>query len=151
MMIQQVDDRLQDLVKKVDRLEQKYRDKESTIKDDRGTAPKTVNIANSESSAKEQPVNTRPSSVYASNDIFINGIWSNRYYQYGVWHGPFSNSMKFNTYNNTTCIKPAPYDRGFGYSWQFRDGFSNRGMFQSYEADHGAENCEQSGLIVHPK
>ena len=50
-----------------------------------------------------------------------------------------------------TCIKPEPYGRGAGYPWKFGDGFNSDGMFRRCEADHGAGNCEEDGLIVYPK
>ncbi len=33
--------------------------------------------------------------------IFANGLWYNRFYQFGTWHGPFQHSIFFNPYNNT--------------------------------------------------
>jgi hypothetical protein len=37
----------------------------------------------------------------ASINLFVNDSWSNRYFQYGVWHGPFKHWMTFNVNNNT--------------------------------------------------
>jgi hypothetical protein len=36
-----------------------------------------------------------------SEDLFVSGTWANRYFQYGVWHGPFKHQMTFNSNNNT--------------------------------------------------
>lgn len=40
------------------------------------------------------------SSQISSDDIFSNGIWLNRYYQYGLWHGPFQHRMSFDESTN---------------------------------------------------
>ncbi|CAF3758372.1 unnamed protein product, partial [Rotaria magnacalcarata] len=32
--------------------------------------------------------------------IFINGVWLHRYYQYGLWYGPYQQRITFNTQNN---------------------------------------------------
>jgi hypothetical protein len=36
-----------------------------------------------------------------SHDIFKNGIWSNRCFEYGKWHGPFQHQITFNFDDNT--------------------------------------------------
>jgi hypothetical protein len=33
--------------------------------------------------------------------IFASGLWYNRFFQDGMWHGPFQHSMTFSPYNNT--------------------------------------------------
>jgi hypothetical protein len=45
----------------------------------------------------------------------------------------------------------AEYGRGAGYAWQFKDGFSDSGMFERCQAAQGAGNCEKWGAIVYPK
>jgi hypothetical protein len=39
--------------------------------------------------------------VSSSNNIFVNGIWSQRYSKDGVWHGPFKQKITFNSNTNT--------------------------------------------------
>ena len=50
-----------------------------------------------------------------------------------------------------TCIKPKAYSRGAGYPWKFGDDLDKNNMYKRCEAEHGAENCEESGLVVYPK
>lgn len=50
-----------------------------------------------------------------------------------------------------TCIKPKSYDRGAGYPWKFGDEFDKNNMLKRCEANHGAGNCEESGLVVYQK
>ena len=51
----------------------------------------------------------------------------------------------------TSCQKPPAYNRGAGYGWKIQDGFTNKGMFNRCEHDHGKGNCEEYGSIVYPK
>jgi hypothetical protein len=44
---------------------------------------------------------TTAASTVKHDDIFVNGTWSNRYFQFGVWHGPFKHHMTFNSTSNT--------------------------------------------------
>ena len=47
------------------------------------------------------------------------------------------------------CRRPE-YGRGTGYSWWWRDGFSNDGMISRCEADNGKGKCEMWGAIAYP-
>lgn len=48
------------------------------------------------------------------------------------------------------CRHPE-YGRGWGYPWQFDDGFSNDGMISRCEKDSGKGKCEMWGAVAYPK
>ncbi|CAF1447331.1 unnamed protein product [Adineta ricciae] len=88
------------LHEKLEELSQKHRKKENRMVQDR------VAILPTSSTEDLTPYKKNGSADFSSilspsDDIFINGIWSNHFYQYGAWHGPFKCSMNFNANNNT--------------------------------------------------
>ncbi|CAF1241548.1 unnamed protein product [Rotaria sordida] len=95
----QIDHGFQVLAEKIEGLREKSQDKENMLVQDRAAIPQTFNIKDLTSSEIEKSA-VLSSSLPSSNDIFINGVWFNRYQQYGVWYGPFQHYMSFNANNN---------------------------------------------------
>jgi hypothetical protein len=66
----------------------------------------------------------------SSNDIFKNGIWSNRCFEYGKWHGPCQHQIIFN-FNDNTCN---------GYGEDHIGSFILTGSF--------SKECQQINLVL---
>jgi len=79
------------------RLENRF-DQSEEVKADKTTFKNGLTV---QARQNNEFVGSTPSApVIKSNNIFVDGTWSNRYFQYGIWHGPFKHYMKFNFNNN---------------------------------------------------
>lgn len=89
-----------------------------------------------------------------SNDIFKNGIWSNRCFEYGKWHGPFLHQIIFNSNDNTFNGHGEDHIGSFILTGSFSKEFQQINIVLSYNSNSSkleTDNQYQFQLIWNEK